>query len=508
MNDTFYSPGGPIFLHDAGEAGVSDAGAAQALNDPRMKFAPIELAKRYHGIAIIWEHRFFGGSMPVPVSNQSGIAVDGEKAYKYLTNEQALEDVVYFARNLNLPGYGEADAVMMRADQSPWIWIGGSYPGVRAAMIRVRSPDVFFASWASSAPVQTQLDNSIYFNPVYQSMPTNCSADVHAAVTYGDSVLTNGTEEEVKLVKKAIWLTNSANPRNVSFAKTPDELSYWNLSQILAYPFQGSFFNFQMFGYERSLGAFCEQLETWNPANSTSFTMTSNVSVLNTNDLSRTPTSTGLAVSSKPNGSRHAFYAYLYAIIQKSLSDFDAFPRSPRIRADTASWNWQLCTQFAQFQVSQYPSERNLISRFYNITNHLEWYCHGMFPYAPERPKVEEILKYGGWRMRPSNVMFTNGGLDPWRGLGVHSKGAERKSTMKVPKCNVPPDGDDVFGAVWEGELHAKDLRTRNESFEGSPVERGLELFGRALDEWLPCFYAGRDGEGSRGGEWLGDPFG
>jgi hypothetical protein len=507
MNDTYYHAGGPIFLYDAGEAGISDAGAAQTLNNPKMKFAPIELAKKYHGIAIMWEHRFYGGSMPFEVSNLTGIALNGSEAYRYLTNEQALEDVVYLAKNFDPPGYSVEWTEKMRAHRSPWVWIGGSYPGVRAAMTRVRNPNVFFANWASSAPVQTQVDNSVYFNSIYQTMPKNCSADVHAAVTYADSVLISGTEEEVKLVKRAIWLANSANPRNISFAETPEELSLWNISQILSYPFQASSFHFQSFGYERSLGTFCNQLETWNPSNSTPFSMTSNISVLETNDLSRIPTPTGLAASSPTDGDKHAFYAYLYATIQKSLSDFSASPNSRRKRADIASWTWQLCTQFAQFQVSQHPSPHNLISRFYNITNHLDWYCHGMFPYAPKQPGVKDILRYGGWKMRPSNVMFTNGKLDPWRALGTQSDTSinpdalNRRSTLKVPKCNVPPDGDDVFGAIWEGAAHVRDLRTANESFDGSPVQKGLELFEQALDEWLPCFYAEKVGKDDWGEE-------
>ena len=145
MNNTFYRPGGPIFFYDAGEAGVTDRGVAHALGDPRMRFVPIELATKYHGIAIMWEHRFFGGSMPFLVSNLTGVALEGWEAYKYLNNEQALEDTVYLAKNSNPPGYSTAEAEGMRAYKSPWVWIGGSYPGSRAAMIRVRNPETFFA---------------------------------------------------------------------------------------------------------------------------------------------------------------------------------------------------------------------------------------------------------------------------------------------------------------------------------------------------------------------------
>jgi hypothetical protein len=40
--------------------------------------------------------------------------------------------------------------------------------GVRAAMIRERNPETWFASWASSAPVEAQVDMSVYYNPMQQ----------------------------------------------------------------------------------------------------------------------------------------------------------------------------------------------------------------------------------------------------------------------------------------------------------------------------------------------------
>ena len=90
--------------------------------------------------------------------------------------------------------------------------------------------------------------------------------------------------------------------------------------------------------------------------------------------------------------------------------------------------------------------------------------------------------------------MWTNGEIDPWRALGVQSykginpEALDRKTTQVVPKCGQPPPGDEVFGAVWEAEVHVSDLSTRSVRLEGSMVEKGLELFGRALDEWLRCF--------------------
>lgn len=91
-----------------------------------VQFAPLLLAEKYHGIAIIWEHRFYGSSRPFEIDNTTGLALAGYDAYKYLTNEQALEDAVYFATNFSPSGYGMEAAESLRADKAPWIWIGGS----------------------------------------------------------------------------------------------------------------------------------------------------------------------------------------------------------------------------------------------------------------------------------------------------------------------------------------------------------------------------------------------
>jgi hypothetical protein len=90
--------------------------------------APMALARKYNGLAVIWEHRFYGESLPFNVDNATGYAFGGQDAYKYLTNEQALEDTVYFAQNFkptNLQQYWTS----LSPSRTPWVFIGGSYPG-------------------------------------------------------------------------------------------------------------------------------------------------------------------------------------------------------------------------------------------------------------------------------------------------------------------------------------------------------------------------------------------
>ncbi len=94
--------------------------------------------------------------------------------------------------------------------------------------------------------------------------------------------------------------------------------------------------------------------------------------------------------------------------------------------------------------------------------------------------------------MKPSNTMFADGKLDPWRSLSIHAdtqlnlKALNRKDTRTVPKCNRPPPSDNIFGIVHEDAVHVPDLRRR--WFDGKgPVDEALGLFGKL---WTFGFHA------------------
>lgn len=159
LNDAYYQPGSPVLFHDFGEAGVTDSSAAGTITETEdTTTVTVELAKRFNGLIIGWEHRFYGESLPFPLHSSSGIFEGGVDAYRYLTVEQALEDVVYFAKHFAPPGCTPKLSQYLSPSKTPWIWIGGSYPGTRGAFLRLRNPQVFYAEWASSATVQARTD--------------------------------------------------------------------------------------------------------------------------------------------------------------------------------------------------------------------------------------------------------------------------------------------------------------------------------------------------------------
>jgi hypothetical protein len=178
-----YKPGGPVFIYDVGEADAAP-NALFRLQDPTSFFK--QIVDQYHGIGIVWEHRFYGNSSP---SGPVDINTPAED-FRFLTTEQSLADVVGFAKQFSLKSRGVQED--LSPQKTPWVFVGGSYPGMRAAFMRNMYPETIYASYASSAPVQASVDQSFYFEPVWRGMQKygfgNCSRAIQSATRYIDGV--------------------------------------------------------------------------------------------------------------------------------------------------------------------------------------------------------------------------------------------------------------------------------------------------------------------------------
>ncbi|KAF4618414.1 hypothetical protein G7Y89_g14888 [Cudoniella acicularis] len=125
VEDSSYFPGGPVILVGLGNLGLNDT-LIPLINDveasPTGPFATLAMNLNGH------EHRYYGKSYPRkwPKNNDPSELGDAlGEYYKYLTVEQALEDIVVFSKNFTYGYPGQSDQALSSATSD----INPSTPG-------------------------------------------------------------------------------------------------------------------------------------------------------------------------------------------------------------------------------------------------------------------------------------------------------------------------------------------------------------------------------------------
>ncbi|KAI8932281.1 hypothetical protein NX059_010478 [Plenodomus lindquistii] len=462
-----YKPGGPVFVYDVGEANAEPNALFRIQNETSF-FK--QIVDEFGGLGVVWEHRFYGNSTPSPINLDTPPEV-----FRYLNTEQSLADVETFAKQFSRPNINYT----LTPDVTPWVFVGGSYPGMRAAFMRNMYPNTIHASYASSAPVQASVDQSFYFDPVFRGMNAkgfgNCTRDIQSAVRYMDTIMDTSASGAAALKEQFLGL-GAANNSHATFADA--------LTTI--------FYLWQSYGVEGGalgLRRFCDWIETDPGTNGTA-------------------PEEGWAKSKGANFTvgRWASYPYFTAGVNSYMETSCSGKKNVtgdcdlnRRFTDPASiaWTWQYCTQWGYFQ-SANLGPNQLVSK-YNSLLHQHDICHRQFPTAPpslfpDWPRVDRTNRiFGGWSIRPSNTYWSNGEFDPWRTLSPAS--AEpfapkvRVFAEPVPECGAKTSRKEVFGYVLKDAEHCFDFRTTGVTVPGGPVSRGI--FKGALRKWLGCFEGG-----------------
>ena len=172
--DTKYSEDkkSPVFLYICGEATCS----------PRyLNGAISEHAKKFNGILIALEHRYYGESQPFDSFTTDNL--------KYLTLLSALKDIAEFQKKFsaknNLSG--------------KWIVIGGSYAGSLAAYYRQKFPELAAGALASSGPVRAEANFDAYDKHVTQVVGEECADAMREVVKNVEDSF--NTPEELQYIK-------------------------------------------------------------------------------------------------------------------------------------------------------------------------------------------------------------------------------------------------------------------------------------------------------------------
>ncbi|KAJ5275760.1 hypothetical protein N7524_001913 [Penicillium chrysogenum] len=466
VSEEHYKEGGPIFVFDVGESTAEPAGQTYLSNSSTFFY---QLVKEFGGIGIVWEHRYYGDSLPYNVS------LDMEPEHlQYLNNKQALADIPYFAAQFTRQDYSDVD---LTPAGTPWVMVGGSYAGMRAAFTRQSYPDTIYAAFASSAPVEARIDMSVYFDQVYDGMVTyghlNCTRDIKAALEYIDEQLSK-SESAAAAIKREFFGEGAEKNSNGDF--TAALVTIYNFFQ-----------SYGMGGGVGSLESFCEHMET-DPKTSAA------------------APSEGFAPTrgKKYVAERYASWPVFTQVVNMNMKtnckkletseplECDLGP--PSANPDTISWTWQYCTEWGYFQTNNFGAH-SLLSK-YQTLEYAQEYCNRFFPEAvakglfPKHPQTEATnAETGGWSIRPSNVYWSGGQFDPWRTLSPLAEtrlGPQGVTlTTEIPKCNVETEENTIFGYIMQKAEHCFDFHT---AFVPGAISRGY--FQTALKEWLGCFKA------------------
>jgi hypothetical protein len=174
------------------------------------------------------------------------------ESFRYHSTDQALADVDAFAWSFSRKNI----SYDLSPVSTPWVFVGGSYAGMRAAFMRELYPQTIYASFASSAPVQAQIDMSAYFEPIVRGLTKygygNCTKDIHAAINYIDNIL-DTNETAASALKEQFLGLGAANNTHSTFA---DALAV-------------TFDSWQTLGAKGELNDFCNWLSTDPECNTT-----------------------------------------------------------------------------------------------------------------------------------------------------------------------------------------------------------------------------------------------
>ncbi|KAH8919869.1 hypothetical protein BT69DRAFT_1299843, partial [Atractiella rhizophila] len=189
-SDYYYKPGGPVLLFDCGEG---EGGSSWV--DPRYDYLTTTLMKELGALGISLEHRYYGQSQPT-----SDLSTDN---LRWLNVRESVADNAWLALNIVLPDF-EGD---IRAPATPWIIVGGSYPGAKSAILKVTYPSVFFGNVAL-APVL-----------IRQKLPEQCSLLLVAFTDAVDAVLGALDNESLRLeLFRTFGVSNSLTNTDFAFA--------------------------------------------------------------------------------------------------------------------------------------------------------------------------------------------------------------------------------------------------------------------------------------------------
>ncbi|XP_017288175.1 dipeptidyl peptidase 2 [Kryptolebias marmoratus] len=415
ITDKYWKKGhGPIFFYTGNEGNIWEF----ALNSGFI----LELAAQQQALVIFGEHRYYGQSLPF--GNHSFNIPE----VSLLTVEQALADYAVMISELKQ---------QLAATDCPVIVFGGSYGGMLSVYMRLRYPNIVAGALAASAPVLSTAglgDSRQFFQDVtadFENIAPECRDAVRGAFS--------------RLKELADLKDYSRIQSEFGLCKPPSaDQDIHQLNGLL----RNAFTLMAMLDYPYSTH-FMGNMPA-NPVKVACETMMKGPDLLaNLRDTA------GIVYNS--TGVLTCFDLYkLYVEC--------ADPTGCGLGFDSQAWDYQACTEIEMCYESNNVTDMFPPMPFTNKDR--EIYCFKRWAVLP-RPGWLKIQFWGDALSTASNIIFSNGDLDPWANGGV------RKSlSSSLIALNI------------SGGAHHLDLRGSNEADPESVISARMKE-AEIIAQWV-----------------------
>nr|XP_023695229.1 lysosomal Pro-X carboxypeptidase [Paramormyrops kingsleyae] len=410
-DDHWHQIGGPILFYTGNEGDIT-----WFCNNTGFMW---DVAEELGAMLVFAEHRYYGESLPFGKESYSSL-----KHLNYLTSEQALADFAVLILHLK--------ATVPGATKSPVVAIGGSYGGMLSAWMRMKYPHLVVGALAASAPIW-QFTNMTSCGVFYKIVTNDftrhgldCSVSIRKSWSSVDNV--SSTDDGLTWLSNEFSMCSPLKKQDMQMFKAWLQETWVNLAMV-NYPYEANFL---------------QPLPRWP------------IQVVCTH----------LRNASLPDrlllqAISHAVRVYYNYTGEAACLDIS---QTATGNLGYLGWYYQACTEMVMPMCTD-----GVQDMFEPQPWDFQAFSEECYKQFGVRPRIDwAITMYGGKQIHShSNIIFSNGKLDPWSGGGV------MESLTSSLVAIVIPDG-----------AHHLDLRY-NTNYDPSSVLHARALEVKYIQQWI-----------------------